>query len=281
MNVVSESMGYCLEACYTPFQNYGLAIILFTLLSKIVLLPVSIWVQKNSIKMVRVQPEINEIKAQYYGDPDAIAERQSAVLKREGYNVFASLLPIVIQLVLLIAMIQAVVHGMEKEGVNLRFFGLDLTQVPWETGGAYYFVPIAAGISAWMLGYVQNKGNILQENLSPAMRFGTAALSVGISLVLGIFVPAGAAIYWIASNLFSIVQTWWLNHVWDPHESVDAERLKKSKEALEKLETMGKSAKKGMSREERQREKKDYERFFSVEKKKLVFYSEGSGFYTY
>ena len=48
--------------CYYLVHNYGLAIILFTLISKIVLLPVSVWVQKNSIKMVKMQPEINRIK---------------------------------------------------------------------------------------------------------------------------------------------------------------------------------------------------------------------------
>ena len=57
--------------------NYGVAIIAFTLLTKVILLPVSVWVQKNSIKMVEMQPSLNRIKIQFFGDPDTIAEEQA------------------------------------------------------------------------------------------------------------------------------------------------------------------------------------------------------------
>ena len=55
-------LGIIMRFCYNLFGNYGIAIILFTLFSKIVLIPMSIWVQKNSIKMVKMQPDINRIK---------------------------------------------------------------------------------------------------------------------------------------------------------------------------------------------------------------------------
>lgn len=74
MNILSDALGFVMSLCYSIISNYGIAIILFTLVSKIVLLPVSVWVQKNSIKMVKMQPEINRIKARYYGDADSIAD---------------------------------------------------------------------------------------------------------------------------------------------------------------------------------------------------------------
>ena len=61
MRILSEALGYVMYFCYYLAHNYGLAIILFTLISKIVLLPVSVWVQTNSIKMVQMQPEIHRI----------------------------------------------------------------------------------------------------------------------------------------------------------------------------------------------------------------------------
>ena len=85
--------------CYYLVHNYGLAIILFTLISKIVLLPVSVWVQKNSIKMVKMQPEINRIKAKHFGDADRIADEQSKIFKREKYNPLASLIPLAVQII--------------------------------------------------------------------------------------------------------------------------------------------------------------------------------------
>lgn len=83
MNILSSALGYVMAFCYKLISNYGIAIILFTLISKIVLLPVSIWVQKNSIKMVKMQPEINRIKTRHFGDKDAIADEQSKLFKKE------------------------------------------------------------------------------------------------------------------------------------------------------------------------------------------------------
>ena len=93
---------------YDIFHNYGIAIILFTLFSKIVLLPISIWVQKNSIKMVKIQPEINRIKMKYFGDKDKIADEQSVLYKKERYNAFASLIPLFIQIFLLLGLVEVI-----------------------------------------------------------------------------------------------------------------------------------------------------------------------------
>ena len=94
-------LGLIMRFLYNLFGNYGIAIILFTLFSKIVLLPMSIWVQKNSIKMVKMQPDVNKIKINYFGDKDRIAEEQDKLYKKEKYNAFASLIPLIIQILLL------------------------------------------------------------------------------------------------------------------------------------------------------------------------------------
>lgn len=52
-------LGALIFACYQLLDNYALAIVLFTLLTKVILFPVSMWVQKNSIKMVQLTPELN------------------------------------------------------------------------------------------------------------------------------------------------------------------------------------------------------------------------------
>ena len=83
MEILSTALGYVMNFCYKLLHDYGLAIILFTLISKIVLLPVSIWVQKNSIKMVKMQPDINRILIKHYGDKDEIAEEQSKLYKKK------------------------------------------------------------------------------------------------------------------------------------------------------------------------------------------------------
>ena len=67
MQTIIKPLIWLMELCYNICKNYGWAIILFTLFSKIILLPVSVWVQKNSIKMVQMTPDLNFAKANSTG----------------------------------------------------------------------------------------------------------------------------------------------------------------------------------------------------------------------
>ncbi len=268
-----------MDLCYALCHNYGLAIVLFTLISKVVLLPVSIWVQKNSIKMVRMQPALNEIKAAHFGDKDTIAELQSELYKKEKYNAFASVIPMIIQILLLLALIAVIKAGLETGNADAGFMGIRLDNTPVHSGGAYYIIPVIAGFAAWLLCYVQNRVNVLQANSSKIEQYFTMLVSVGLSLYLGFFVQVGVIIYWIASNLFGILQIFALNAAIDPNKYVDYERLEKSRRELDALEQIGK--KNNISKEDKKREKDDYKKFFSIGNKHLVFYSESSGFYKY
>ena len=108
MYYICYPLGYVMKWCWELLGNYGLAIILFTLCTKIILLPVSIWVHKNSIKMVMIQPDINFIKAKYYGDRERIAEKETAMQKKKGYSPFATVVPLLLQLLLLTAVLYIV-----------------------------------------------------------------------------------------------------------------------------------------------------------------------------
>ncbi len=105
---IALPLGYIMEFCYNLLSNYGLAIILFTFITKIVILPLSVWVQKNSIKMVEIQPQINHIKAQYYGNGDTIAEEQTKLFKAKKYNPLASLFPLIVQIILLMGVVEVI-----------------------------------------------------------------------------------------------------------------------------------------------------------------------------
>lgn len=111
--VIGTPLGYVMYWCMVLFHNYGVAIIVFTLLSKIVLLPLSLWVQKNSIKMVRMQPEINESKAKYIFDKDKFYDCQIELYKREKYNSFAGIIPLLIQIPLILGIINVIYNPMQ------------------------------------------------------------------------------------------------------------------------------------------------------------------------
>lgn len=328
MYYICYPFGYVMKWCWELLGNYGLAIILFTLCTKIILLPVSVWVHKNSIKMVTIQPDINFIKAKYYGDRDRIAEEETKLYKKIGYSPFASVVPLLLQLLLLSAVVYivkqpltSILHisgetvealarsfGLEEsdqlgvirmiqsgaetdtslsavvsqiKSFDLSFAGFSLGVEPYKTWEIYTLVPVIAGASSLLLCWVQNAINVLQAEQSKLNKYGMTVLSVGISLSLGFFVYSGVALYWVASNLFAIVQQLVLNAVINPKKYVDYSKLEESRAALADIERLGDGKKDVKAKENAKRERADYKRFFKIVNKHFVIYSERSGFYKY
>lgn len=277
-----DFLGWIMKICYDVVGNYGMAIILFTLVSKIILLPISIWVQKNSIKMVKMQPEINRLKINYFGDKDTIAEEESKIYKKYKYNPFASLIPLIAQIIILLGVVEIVKNPsfyIGVENLDFNFLGFDLRWITVEDGGLSILIPVIAGLSALVMCIGQNIMNVLQAEQSKWNQWGMLILSVGLSVYLGTFVTAGVALYWTASNLLAILQQWLLNIFINPKKYVDYKALDSSRKALQELQDLNKATKR--TKEQIKKEKADYKRFFSIVNKKLVFYSESSGFYKY
>lgn len=270
MDIIARPLSVLMEFCYQLVGNYALAIVLFTLLTKIILLPLSLWTCKNGIAMVCMTPELNRLKVKYFGDKDMIAEETQALYKQKKYHPIANTVPMIVQLVMLIGVINAV-------KLTLGDTKSMLTAVPSEVGGAALLMPLAAGVAALALGLAQNRFNPLQREQGKAEQWMTNGFSIAISLVLGAFVPLGVGVYWIASNLLSIVQQLVLNMIIKPEKYIDYTELEKSKQELASINTLSAN----VSAEDKKREKDDYKRFFSVANKHLVFYSEKSGFYKY
>lgn len=270
VDAVVGGLFWLINLCYGFSHNYWAAILIFTFLTKVILLPLSVWVQKNSIKTVRMSPEMNHIKAVYLGNQDAISEEQYKLFKREKYSPFADLIPLFVQLALLMGVVEAVKRG------------TDLTDIPVKTGGVTLLIPLLAALSAFFMCWVQNKINVLQSEQGRVNQYGTMAFSVGLSLYLGFFVSIGVGFYWSCSNILSIAQLVLLNIWINPKDYIDYEALEESKEELRKArEFMSSKQKEDKNNPYRVKGKADYKRFLKTPDKKVVFYSEKNGFYKY
>ena len=113
ISAIGLPLGYLMKACYDIVNNYGVAIILFTLVSKILLFPLSVVVQKNAIKMVKIQPMYDEIKRRYEGDKDKIAEEQIKLYAAEKYSPIVGLLPLLIQIPLILGLINVIYNPLK------------------------------------------------------------------------------------------------------------------------------------------------------------------------
>ena len=279
MNILAEALGKILGFSYNISFNYPVAIIIFTLITKIILFPINIIVQKNGIKMVKMTPEINRIKHDYYGDKERINEETFALYKREKYSPLIDIIPMIIQLIILMGIVE-MMGVPEYSGIffaEMKSMGIDFSLIPFECKGIYFLFPVIAALSAIVMCIAQNKAQVLQAEQGNLNKYGMMIFSALLSLYLGLFVRSGVALYWIFSNVFSTIQIFILNAIINPKKYIDYEALEESKKKLEEL----KGYENNLSPELKKREKADYKRFFSIDNKHLVFFSEASGFYKY
>lgn len=279
MNILAEALGKILGFSYNISFNYPVAIIIFTLITKIILFPINIIVQKNGIKMVKMTPEINRIKHDYYGDKERINEETFALYKREKYSPLIDIIPMIIQLIILMGIVE-MMGVPEYSGISfaeMKSMGIDFSLIPFECKGIYFLFPVIAALSAIVMCIAQNKAQVLQAEQGNLNKYGMMIFSALLSLYLGLFVRSGVALYWIFSNVFSTIQIFILNAIINPKKYIDYKALEESKKKLEEL----KGYENNLSPELKKREKADYKRFFSIDNKHLVFFSEASGFYKY
>ncbi|MBR3181088.1 MAG: membrane protein insertase YidC, partial [Eggerthellaceae bacterium] len=276
---IASVLQLIVQPCYELTGNWWAAILLFTLITKVILMPMALWVQWNSIKMVQIMPAINRLKVKHFGDRETIGEEQNKLNKEQGYHPLLSLIPLAIQIVILFGLVD-VIHSITDSGTpGTEFLGL----VPIEDGGLSWIMPVLAGLSAVLMGFAQNRINPLQREQSKAEKNMTNGLSIALSLFLGIFVAAGMAFYWICSNLSAIAVQAICNVIIKPKKYIDYDDLAASRVELDELESLDAERKKKWYQRDplAKREKADYKRFFTVVGKHIVFYSEGSGFYKY
>jgi len=78
-NILGVPLGWLFQFSLLIVGSYGFAIILLTFFTKVLLFPISMWVQRNAVRMARLKPELDEIKLRYAGNKDKIADEQLAL----------------------------------------------------------------------------------------------------------------------------------------------------------------------------------------------------------
>lgn len=165
MSYIYRAFGFMLNLIYSFTENYGIAIILLTLLIKMILLPLTLKQQKSMTKMQRMQPKLAELQEKYKYDKDRASQETMKLYKEYGVNPMGGCLPLIIQFPILIAFYRVIqqpvqyVLGYSKKALsaalkangisetaaggqiilaeklgelNFDFFGLDLATTPWE-----------------------------------------------------------------------------------------------------------------------------------------------------
>lgn len=267
------------EWCHALVGNWWVAILLFTAITKVLLMPLSLWSHRNAITMVELMPDLFRIKLRFFGDRETIEEKQNELYHERRYHALLSLVPLIAQIIILFGLSGVIRTIVQSGDAEVRLLGI----VPSEAGFPLLaVVPLLAALSSLVQGLAANRINPLQREQSRAEKATTNGISIALSLFLAAFVVCGMAFYWICSNLMAIAVQLACNAIIRPANYIDYEALAAARKEYETLEASTASQRAWYERDPYVRkERADYQRFFSIEGKHLVFYSEGSGFYKY
>lgn len=220
-------------------HNFGIAIILFTILIRIVTWPLNAQQMKGAAAMQNLQNDKDwlDIQKKYAKDKEKLAQEQMRVYREKGINPFGSCLPTLIQFPIIIALYQSITHALASSPLGLlelsrsasafsfldvsslvplnsKFLWMDLGRpegipLPFDISFLPYGFPLLAIIVA-LTTYIQSKltmpASANPNDQSAAMG---NMMSIYMPLLLGYFAltfPSGLAVYFITSNVLGIIQ---------------------------------------------------------------------------
>lgn len=204
MNFISNILGDVLRIIFEFVQQYGVAIILFTVFVKLLLLPLTIKQTKSTKAMQDMQPKLQEIQAKYKNKPEKQQQEIMNLYKEYKVNPLAGCLPLLIQMPILIALFnvlrEPVTYGVfaDKatfEATNLGFLWVQSLTKP------DVILAVLSGASTFLMQTLM----MPKDQQQGSMKIMTYVMS-GMMLFWGFSFPAGLTLYWTVGNVFSIAQ---------------------------------------------------------------------------
>ena len=205
------------------FGNFGLAIILFTLILRTATIPFTIRQLESTRAMQAAQPQMQELQKKYK-DPKRRQEEMMKLYREHGINPLGCVMPLIIQMVVFIALYRAlvfVVGGSPESyvGLSQRLYDIPMLQaaIPldqhflWLNLGepdSTYILPLMVGVST----YVQQKMS-MTPNANPQMQQQQQMMAWMMPMMLFFLtlnLPSGVGVYWVTSNVFSLFASYYV-----------------------------------------------------------------------
>ena len=199
LTVIARPLFWLLQKFHQFTGNWGVAIILVTLLLKLVFYPLSEASGRSMAKMKTLQPRIKNLQDTYAEDREKLGRAMMELYKREKINPLASCLPIVIQIPVFLAFYWVLLESVEMRQAPFAFWIHDLSaRDPW------FILPLIMAVAM----FVQYKLNPTPPDPVQAKVFMIMPLVMSVTFA---FFPAGLVLYWVTNTVLSIAQQWNIN----------------------------------------------------------------------
>ena len=181
------------------FENYGIAIILLTILIKVCLYPLTVKQVRSMKGMQELQPKMKKLQEKYKDNPQMMQQKIGELYKEAGVNPLAGCLPLLIQMPILMGMYYALFNLAYPSEAAAVFLWLPSMSDP----DPLYILPVLSALTT----FIQQKMTSTEMNAQMKIMMTVMPLFIGwISLNF----PSGLVLYWVTMNLVQIAQQWWM-----------------------------------------------------------------------
>ncbi len=218
---------FCLNLFYKVIPNYGVAIILVTILIKIIFFPLTKKGSVSTARMQELQPKVQELQAKYKSNPQKLNQEMAEFYKRENYNPMSGCLPMLIQFPLFIAMYNLFNNHFDLRGASFiaGWIG-DLSLPESVVNFGSFRLPLVGWSDLRALPIVYLASQLLYGKFTQTPQSGQSANQMKLMMygmpIMFFFVlydvPSGLLIYWIVSNVLTIVQQVIINDMLKKHK---------------------------------------------------------------
>jgi len=201
LTFIAKPIFWLLNKIHNYVGNWGWAIILLTLLIKLVFYKLSEASYKSMANMRKVQPRLAAMKERFGSDRQKMNQAMMKMYKEEKINPLGGCLPILVQIPVFISLYWVLLESVELRQADWMFWFTDLS-----AKDPYFVLPLLMGITM----YIQQKLN------PPPMDPMQAKIMQALPFVFTIFFaffPAGLVLYWVVNNALSIAQQWYITKI--------------------------------------------------------------------
>jgi YidC/Oxa1 family membrane protein insertase len=180
------------------FGEYGLSILVMTILVRLIVLPLNIKQYKSTKAMQKIQPELQALQKKYKNDQQKLQEETMKLFQKHNVNPLSGCFPLLVQMPILIALYYAIMYNPDIRTHSFLWMNLGEKD-------PYYILPILAALTTW----VQQKVMSMFTPPNPQMRMIMLIFPVMI-FTISMGLPAALPLYWVYGNIFMIVQTYFM-----------------------------------------------------------------------
>ena len=196
---LSIALLFFIKFLHQYIRNYGVAIILLTILIKLIFWPLGNISYRSMKEMQKLQPKIEELKEKYKNDKNKIGQETMALYRSHKVNPMSGCLPILIQIPVFIGLYNTLLYAIELRHSPFFWWIQDLS-----AKDPYYITPIIMGATQF-----------IQQKMTPTVGDPMQAKIMLLMPIVFTFIflnfPAGLVIYWLLNNVLSIGQQYYIN----------------------------------------------------------------------